>query len=282
MLIIKSCFLLFGVTVFILASCKNIELPSKEESKYKIEYFSKRIDTLRANSFNYRNTFRKTGSDLEISLNLDVLNRVLRRFAENQRDDIKLIFLATKPLFTEEKNIFGIKYSNFFNIDTGNFEVNIKSLKILHSLGKNIDASIELEGKGKINVSGKYIGIPLSASPLVEIYMNEPIKFEIIPLNDEIIFKPLPKILNLKTRITIKFLKWEVPYYQEIPIQVTDLLKPLEIKLGFSGEITLPNPSTDLPNKFEFKNYNVVFRSPKVKIEQNQLLYDINIELNSQ
>lgn len=277
----KSCFLLFVITIPILISFKNTELPSKEVSIKKIEYFSKKIDSLCANSFNFENTFEKAETDLEINLDLNVLNRVLRRFAENRKDDIKLIFLSTKPLFTEEKNIFRIKYSNFINIDTGNFEVNIKSLKILYSSSQNIDATIELEGKGKINVSGKYTGIPVSANPLVEMYINEPIAFEVLPSKDEIIFKPLPKILNLKTRIIIKLLNWDVPYYQEIPIQMTDLLKPLRIKSGFLGEIALPIPSANIPNKFELKNYNVVFKSPKIKIEQNQLFYNSNIEFNS-
>lgn len=277
----RSCSLLFIITIPILISCKNTELPSKGVSIKKIEYFSKKIDSLHADSFNFENTFEKTETDLEINLDLDVLNRVLRRFAENRKDDIKLIFLPTKPLFTEEKNIFGIKYSNFFNIDTGNFEMNIKSLKILYNSSQNIDATIELEGKGKINVSGKYTGIPVSANPLVEMYMNEPITFEVLPSKDEVIFKPLPKILNLKTRITIKLLNWNVPYYQEIPIQITDLLKPLIIKSGFLGEIALPKPSANVPNKFELKNYNVVFKSPKIKIEQNQLFYNSNIEFNS-
>lgn len=281
MSIIKSCFLFFGLTILLLTSCKNIELPSKEESKLKIEYFSKRIDTLHLEALNYEKTFGRIEADLEISLDLDVLNRLLRRFLENRREDIKLIFLPTRPLFIEEKNIFGIKYSNFINLDTGNLEVNIKSLKIFHSSDKSIEATIELEGKGKINVSGKYTGIPVYANPFVEIYMNETIKFEVLPSNDEVIFKPLPKILNLKTRITIKLLNWDVPYYQEIPIQATDLLKPLGIKLGFSGEITLPKPSTNVRNKFELKNYNVNFKSPKIKIEQNRLFYNSNIELNS-
>ncbi|MGQ9818428.1 MAG: hypothetical protein ACUVQ1_00665 [Candidatus Kapaibacteriales bacterium] len=281
MLIKKLCFFIFIITILILSSCKNIELPSREESKIKIDHYSHKIDLLRKSYLNFQNILGKTVSDLEIDLNLDVLNRVFRRFADSREDDIILIFPPTKPLLTDEKNIFGIKYSNFINIDTGNFEMNIKSLNVFHSLGDNVDVKIELEGKGTISISGKYTGIPVRANPLVEVYMNENVRFVVLPMNGEVIFKPLPKILSLKTRITIKLLNFDIPYYQEIPIQVTDLIKPFSLKLGFSEEIALPHPSINVPNTYDFRSYYAVFKAPKIKIERNRLLYDGSIELRT-
>lgn len=262
-------------------SCRSVELPTKEESQKKIEFYSAKIDSLRKITGNLGNLPKKTASDFAIDLNIDVVNQIFQRLAYDRDDDISLKFLPTKSLFKEDKSILGIRYTNFINIDTGNILVNLKSLKFQQSFDKFFDAIIELEGKGQIFVSGKYVGVPISASPNVELYLYETIRFEISSTNTEIIMKPIPKTLKLKTKIKVKLVNWDLPYYQEIPIQVTDLLKPLRLPLGFSNEILLPRPSIKTPNKFEQSIYTLTFKDSKINIEKNRLLFESFIKFSS-
>lgn len=261
-------------------SCRGIDLPSKDISKREIDFFVQKIDSLKRKIKELGTIPTISANDFVVDFNLEVFNKILRKFTLSKEDDVVLHFLPTKPLFSEEKNLFGIKYTNYINIDTGDFTLNLKSLKLGNGSNNIINAILELEGWGIINVTGKYAGISATAKPEVEVYFFEPVKFGLSSVNGIFRLTPLPKVGKLKTRIKIKLLNWDLPYYQEIPLEITKLINTLEFPIGFAGELSLPKPPAKVPNQLDEVIYSVILKSPKVKIENGHLLLETNISLN--
>ncbi len=108
-----------------------------------------------------------------------------------------------------------------------------------------MDAEFEIEGTGTIRVSGKYSGVMAGSSPQVHFYLDEQIQFVVTAADSDYIrLNPVPKTVLLKTKITINLLGWNVPYYQEIPLQAADLIKPVLIPSALRSEIVFPIPAS--------------------------------------
>ncbi len=267
------------VLLALVSSCRSIDFPSVEESQLSINKNNRRIDSLN-NIVNQKKPKYKSGSDLFITVGLNSINKIIEPLAMSRQEDVSINFWETKPLFKEDKNIFGISYTNYLNIDKGSLSANLKKFRFDKFDGNKIDAIIELEGKGNISVSGKYTGVPASSTPLIELYLYEPITFEVLPDGyGNLLLKPIPKRLALKTKTSIKLLEWYVPWYQEIPLELTDLIQPVKIPLGLRTEIGFPLPSLQNSNeKIEFVPYLIDLSSAKLELKNNKIEFKTNID----
>lgn len=276
----KNQIILFVIMLLLLLpACKSVDLPTIEESEKKITDYTKRIAD--ADNAIKSAKYMTTGSgDISMNINMVMLNKILDRFSFNREDDITLNFLPTRPIYTENKSLFGINYTNQVNIEGGSIKVNLKKLRFEKFENNKVDAFIEIEGKGKISISGKYGPANANASPDVELYLAEQIKFTLSPgQNGTIILKPVPKQMKLKTKIAVSLLEWKLPWYYELPIELTEIMQPVTLQMSLSPEISLPLPSeTAVSGSMEFFPYILKMSNTKVTASENKFGFNTNID----
>jgi hypothetical protein len=274
----KKILFVFTIAVLI-CSCRSIDFPSVEESQRSIDINKRKIDSLNTIVESRKPNF-SVGSDLTIRVSLSALNKIVEPIANSREEDVAISFHETKPLFKEDKSIFGIAYTNYLNVESGNISANLKKFRFDRFEQNKIDAIIELEGKGNIAVSGRYMGVPASSTPLIELYLYEPVSFGMIPTgNGSLQLKPIPKKLILKTKTSIKLLEWYVPWYQEIPLELTDLIQPVTLPLGFKTEVGFPLPSSKNSNaKIEYVPYLINLSDTQLNLINNKIEFKTNID----
>jgi len=277
---VKNFYIIF-VIALLLYSCKSVDYPSIEESQNVINLNRKKIDSLNQ-IVNKIKPQVNSENDLGIKISLSALNKIVQPLANSKDEDINCTFYETKPLLKEDKSILGISYSNYLNIDKGFFSINLKKFYFDKLFDNKINAILELEGKGNISVSGKYMGLPGSISPLVELYLYEPIAFNLNPANSsELLLNPEPKTLLLKTKTSLKFFEWYIPWYYEIPLQLSDLIPPVKFPIGIKAEILFPLPSSKNSNeKIEYYPYQISLDKSKLYFQNNQIEYITNLNFN--
>jgi hypothetical protein len=272
--------LLFFFTLsIIISSCRSIDFPSVEESQAVIDINKRKIDSLNV-IVESKNPSFHSGNDVSISVGLNSLNKIIEPVANSRQEDISIVFYETKPIFKEDKSLLGISYTNYLNIENGNISANLKKFRFDKFDKNQIDAIIEIEGKGNIAVSGKYMGVPASSTPIVELYLYEPITFDIIATGKgNLLLKPVAKKMILKTKTSVKLLGWYVPWYQEVPLEITDLIQPATLPLGFRTEIYFPLPSSKNSNeKIGFVPYLINLSDTKLNLVNNRLEFKTNID----
>ncbi len=264
--------------VLILQSCSSIDLPSLEQSQADILKYKEEIKQSEAMIANISNTLPQ-GNNMIMNIKLESLNKVIEKITSNRIEDITIILPAKKQFMNEDKSVLGIKYSNYLNIDTGTVRLDLKKLKFDKFENNKIYATLEIEGSGNVKVSGKYIGVPASINPNIVFYLNEQFTLDAITSNGTLTLKPLKKTMKLKTKISIKLLEWSVPYYQEIPLEITDLMKPITFPLAVPSLVMFPLPAeTFNTNKLEFAPFSVELKNTTMKAHQNIIDYRTDID----
>ena len=263
-----------------LISCNSYNLPPKEESVREIEQIRLKLGKLDA-EINSKVSGR-IEKDLHIVIKQSAINNLLTKVANSRKDDLVLFFSRTIGLIKEEKSILNIKYSNYVNIDTGHISINLKKFTFDKIDNNRISGIFEIEGKGNISVTGKYSGIPASVSPDVELYLFENISFLISNnSNGNLILTPYPKTMKLKTKISINLLAWKIPWYQEVELQLTDLIKPLEIPVAISPEIKFPLPNEQAgKGNVQFTDYKVELKNTDIRLIPGIIDYQTNLQFN--
>ncbi len=259
-------------------SCSTIDLPKIKQSEEAIANYKTKLDESER-SIQLKMPTLPGGSDAFVNISLAPLNKMMQTLANNRMDDINLYFGYSPNLMKEDKNILGMNYTNFINVDSGMVVLNLKSLKINSFENGKLSGNIEIEGSGKIAVKGKYAGIPAQVSPDVQLYLNEPLVFD-ISVNDSgyIALKSRPKKLMLKTKISIKLLQWNVPWYQEIPLEISEILKPMSFPIAMKPEIMFPKPAEKSGDqKMQYEPYILDFSRSSVSGLQNKIQYRTNI-----
>ena len=248
------------IALCLFASCSSLDIPSIEQSE-------KTIATLRPllkQSDEAINTYGQripSGNDLIFRLKLSALNTIATTVAGQRTDDVRIAFLPTRPFLREDKSILGIKYANSIDIDTGNLIMNLRVFRFDRCRNNIIDAIIGIDGRGKIKLSGRYTGIPASASPFIDMTLDETIHFDIV-LSDSgcVQLRPRKQQLVLHTTFSVKIIEWQIPWSKDIPLEVTDLIPPIDIPMAFGASIPFPIPSpeygderlTFIPHAVEF------------------------------
>ncbi len=263
---------LFIAVLGLFAGCSSVNLPSTEESRKKIADLSPLLGT--ENFLINRITANlPIGSDITAHIRMAAFNTILSAFTKARKDDITINFPPTRPFYSEQKSILGINYTNQLDINSGQVVMDIKSFSFDKLDQNKIDATLEIEGKGNISVSGKYTGIPASVSPEIDLYLKEGITFD-VQLTDTgtVVLKPQSKTLLLKTKFSIKLLEWKIPWNQDIPLQLTDLMKPVTVRLALMTEIWFPLPASKAgADKLEYVPYYLQLSKTSVGIKNGVL-----------
>lgn len=263
----------------VFAGCKSVDMLTLEQSQKIIDQYKPQLEQndklINSKSGNF-----PSGNDIILGAGIQPLNRIMQIFSNNRNDDISLYFGYSPNILKEEKSVLGIKYTNHINIDSGFVYLNIKSLKIDKFEKSRLNAVLEIEGFGKVGVSGKYLGIPAGITPDVQLYLNEPVSFDLIASSQGVIsLKPLPKKLILKAKVKINLLGWDVPWYQEIPLELAELVKPIQFPIALKSEIQFPLPASKSGDqKIEYAPYLLEMNNASVEGQNTKIIYRTNID----
>lgn len=256
----------------------SLDIPSVEESEKKIAGIAPLLDSIDL-EITSRTQFLPKGFDIVTHTRMSAINTLLNGVMNAGKNDIRFDFLQTRPLWSEQKSIFGIAYMNVVDVDTGRLDVDLKHFQFTGLSDNIVNAEVEIEGTGSIKVSGTYAGLRASAAPQVHLYLNERLQFSISTADSDYIrLTPLPKIVLLKAKVTIHLLGWDIPYYREIPLQAAQLMKPVLIPSAMRSEIVFPLPAAQYGGeKVEFVKRSLVFTRSSVGADNGILEYKSDI-----
>lgn len=274
-----SAFILFAA-----AGCgSSLDIPSKEESRNTVRLLKPQLHAIDSAMARTISSLPK-GFDLISRTRLAAVNKLLDRVAHRSLKDIHINFLSTRPLWREEKSVLGISYANYVDIDSGMLDIDLKKFRFSNFFENTINAEIEIEGTGVISASGKYAGVAATASPRIHFYLNEQIQFIVSTADSDYIrLLPVPKTVHLKTKLTIALLGLHLPYYQEIPIKTTDIVKPILVPSAISSEIVFPIPAARYgTGSFDFVKRKLRFTRAGVRTGDNVLEYHSNIRFEKE
>ncbi|MFA6438940.1 MAG: hypothetical protein WCX28_06520 [Bacteriovoracaceae bacterium] len=268
--------------LLLFASCgSSLNIPPIEESRQIIDDSKPKLDSLDM-VINVRTRSLPHGHDLITQTRASAVNTLLGRVTNSTMKDIHIDFLPTRPLWKEEKSVLGIGYTNMVDVDTGTLDIDLKNFAFTDVSNNTIYAQLEIEGTGMIKASGTYTGVSAHVSPQIHFYLNEQIIFTVAAADSDYIrLNPVPKTVRLKTKITINLLGWNIPYYKEIPLLTTDLIKPVLIPSAVTSEIVFPIPEARYGSqRLEFVKRYLRFSRSSVRAQNNILEYRSNIDFD--
>ncbi|MCX7735938.1 MAG: hypothetical protein N2319_04435 [Candidatus Kapabacteria bacterium] len=267
-----SLIFIFISIIITLFGCKSIDLPTIEQSQKLIDFYQPQIN-LADRNIDDRTKNLPSGNDFILRLSVNPLNTILKALSNRREDDIKIIFRQSKNVVKEDKSVLGINYTNYINIDTGSFSVNIKAINFSKFDKNIIEGKIEIEGKGAISASGKYIGVPASISPEVQIYLNEPVSFNLEGTDSGyIVLKPRPAKLTLKTKFFFKLLEWKIPWGYDSQLEFADIMKPMAVPIAINTEVQFPKPSKKAgSNQMEQVPYEIQLKNTRLTTIDSKL-----------
>ncbi len=276
-------FLLVSIVTLFIGCGSSVNIPSKKESQKKIAAIKPQLDSITVWIDQQTKTL-PGGHDLISRTRVSAINMLLSRVANRTLSDIHVDFLPTRPLWKEERSVFGIGYTNVVDVDTGSFNIDLKKFLFTSFSNNIINAQIEIEGTGSIGVSGKYTGVSAHSTPQVHFYLDEEVQFNVSTADSDFIkLVPIPKTVTLKSKVTISLLGWNIPYYKEIPLQATDLIKPVLIPSALRSEIVFPLPAAQYGSeRLNFVKRYLRFSKSSVRANDNGLEYRSNIDFEKE
>ena len=265
--------------VLSLVSCASIELPTVEESQTKISAFQPQLDSINQ-IIDSKTTILPKDSEVDFALRQEVINKIFNAVASNKDIDITINFLPTKNLIKEEKSVLGVDYTNFVNVEKGLVNMDLKKFRFISIDNNNVEALIEIEGEGKITVSGKHTGVPANVTSDINLYLNENVKFKLHYTDSgSIVLKPIPKKLKLKTKFSINLLKFNIPWREEIELEFDDILKPIAVPAALAAEIALPIPSkARKAGTFQNVMHEVIFSKVQLHADKNIIRWRSDVD----
>jgi hypothetical protein len=264
-----------GLTLlFFTAACSSIDLPTETESSTKIARLEKSIADAERPLDLYAHRF-ESPRDVVVTLRSDMVNRLFGSLASARSDDVKIVFPPTRPLLQERKSIFGMQYVNRLDIDSGTVMLNLREAKLLLPRRDELRVLLEMEGSGRIAVSGKYTGISATSSPRIALALRDSVSFSLEGgKQGGIMLVPRKKKLMLTATFHVSLLGWEVPWKEEIPLQVEDLIAPIALPAMVAAEIKLPVPAKEYGDRnYEFISHPVEIRDAVITLRSRQLTY---------
>lgn len=268
--------------LLILAGCSGSGLPSTEESQKAINQLKPAIETI---DKVIDNTPKPglPGRSAEVRVNAEALNRILGAITGNRSDDVRLNFLPTKRLIEEKKSALGFDYTNFVDIDSGRLYLNLKEFRIIKADDNRVSAVLGMSGEGKIGVTGKYIAVSGSASPIVRLSLRDTIDFLLKRDSSSIAaLYPVPAKIPLKVTMAIKLLDWEIPYSHTVYLRVTDLIQPIPFPVRFASVINMPAPDETPGQPIRYKPTHVSIGDVMVDVTDGWLRTLMNIKIEDE
>ncbi|PLX32909.1 MAG: hypothetical protein C0600_01380 [Ignavibacteria bacterium] len=218
--------------------------------------------------------------DISTAIKLSVLNTVLGALASQRSDDLIVVFPPTRPLLEERKSVLGIRYTNRLDIDTGTVRLNLRRASIVSQRSDALNIALELEGEGKIAVSGRYTGIPASSQPRVELVLRDTIAFRLRAGTrpGTIALYPQRRSVFLTATLHVSLLGWEIPWEERIPLQVEELISPVEIPALISTSIRIPMPARSFSDtRYEFVDTPVSLSNTGTLITPDAIRFDADV-----
>ncbi len=271
------------LALFIAGCGSSSSIPSTEESQRRIAQLKLELDTLDAQLAVVAAPLPK-GNDLISQTRSSAINTLLARVANRSLSDIHIDFLATRPLWKEDKSVLGIGYTNYVDIDSGKMDIDLKNFSFTNFTNNIVNAVVEIEGTGTIRASGKYTGVTAGVSPQIHFYLSDQIQFVVTAADSDFIrLNPVPKTVLLKTKVTITLLGLNLPYYTEIPLQTAELIKPVLIPSAVRSEIVFPIPASQYGSeRLKFVKRFLRFTKSSVRANNNILEYRRNLDFEKE
>lgn len=253
--------------VVLLGACASLDLPTIEQSRAAVEAARPRIAAADSVARSWSATRLPGGADLVTRVRRYAVNRMLDAVAGNRSDDVRIRFLPTKGIVKEDKSVLGVAYTNALDIDGGELSLNLKTLRFDRFDRNTADATIEIEGAGRIAVSGRHTGVPASASPNVELRIADRITFDVKPADSGmVLITPRAKMVNLTVKLSVTLLQWSVPYTQDVPLQIRDLVPPMRVPVALSTEVPFPVPAAKAGDeKFDYVPFRLMLSRTAVR-----------------
>jgi len=264
-------YLCFGM---LLCACSSMDIPTIEESNRRIAMLERSlIDAEKALSL-YQKRLHMHG-DLMFSMSIAAINRIMHALAAQRSDDMIITFLPTRPLLEERKSILGIGYVNRLDIDSGRVVLNLRRFEFLEYRRTGIAAILDLEGQGRVSVSGRYSGVPGSASPSIQLSLRDTVQFDLqITDNGAFVLVPRPRQVMLHSVFRVRLLNWDVPWKEDIPLDIHTLLAPLVLPSVFDASIQFPVPATSWSIKsYEFETLPLRLGSPVFDVRSGRITF---------
>ncbi len=267
------------ILAVLLAGCSSIDLPTVEESAARIERLKADLATAERPLMAYEQRYSLT-RDMRTAIDPAAVNRVLKTIATQRSDDMRIGFPATRPLLEERKSVLGINYVNRLDIDSGLVTLNLRRAEITGLRKGAVRIYLDLEGEGRIAVSGRYTGIPGSASPRIELTLRDTATFYLkTDAKGALTLAPAKQKAILKAKFFVNFLGWEVPWSEDVPLQVDELITPITMPGVLRGEIKLPAPAKEYRSgRYEFVSTPVEIRKPEIGIRDGKIALEADVE----
>ncbi len=275
-------FTLSLTALVLFGACSSMDLPTVEESNNRIAALRRSLadaeKPLNMLQQEYRNP-----RDLSMTLKIPAVNRIGKALVSQRTDDLIITFLATRPLVEERKSVLGIQYVNRLDIDSGRVVLDLRRFEFLESQKQRIEAAIALEGEGRLYVSGRYTGVPASASPKIQLTMRDTVRFNLTAgKNGAFVLTPRPGRLLLHAVFRINLLGWEVPWSEDIPLEIHKLIPPMTIPSFFDAAMKFPVPSSEYSVKnFQFESVPLKLGDSVLDVRDGKLIYRADVKLGS-
>jgi hypothetical protein len=271
--------LLFLLLAALFTACSSIDLPTAEESEARIARLSSDLARAEAPLRAYERRFALK-RDMRTIIDPAVINRVLRAVATQRSDDMRIGFPATRPLLEERKDLLGIAYTNRLDIDSGLVTLNLKRAELRGLRRGAIRVYLEMEGEGRIAVSGRYAGLPGKASPRIELSLRDTVTLLMKSGQDGgLTLSPAKQKVKLLTTFHVNLLGWEIPWREETVLQLDELLQPITMPGMLAGEIKLPAPAREYSTgRYEFVTIPVNIGNTEVITENDRITIQADVK----
>ncbi|MGB5072844.1 MAG: hypothetical protein WBQ23_01800 [Bacteroidota bacterium] len=262
-----------------MSACSSIDLPTVEESNARIQRLKSDLAMAERPLLAYEQQRFKLKRDMSTTIDPSMLNRILSGVAGSRSDDMRIDFPATRPLIEERTTVFGISYANRLDIDSGTVTLNLKKAAITGVRKGALRVFLELEGEGRIAVSGKYTGIPASASPRIELALRDTVTFYIKTGKDgALTLTPAKQKIILTATFHVNLLGWEIPWSEDTPLQLNEIVAPVTIPGMLSGAIRLPAPAKEFSRgRMEFVTVPIEIVRPEAGIEEGKIVLEADV-----
>jgi len=268
------------LAILVLAGCSGSDLPSIEESQKTIDHLKPKIEMIDKVIDNTPKPGMPSRS-AEVRVNSEALNKLLGAISGNRSDDVRINFLPTRHHIEEKKSALGFEYTYFVDVDSGSLFLNLKEFRIIKADGNRVSAVLGMSGEGKIGVTGKYIAVSGSASPIVRLSLRDTIDFVLRRDSSSIAaLYPVPAKLPLKVTMAIKLLDWEIPYTHTVYLRVTDLIQPIPFPVRFASVINMPAPDEMPGQQIRYIPTHVSIGDVLVDVNDGWLRTSMNIKIN--
>lgn len=277
----RICQLFFcSICLSLFYSCSSVKLPAIEESVSKISLYKEKLNEVN-NTINSKNNIKFSDKEVYVLVSKEMINSIFSSLSKNRKEDLQIMFRKTKNLIKDDVKVLGIEYSNYVDIDSGEVLLDLKTIKLINLIKDKIATVIEIEGNGKIFVSAKYTGLSASVKSGIDLYLKDTIEFKVESAKgSDIIFKPISKKLNLRSKFSVEILKWKVPWRESIELELADIISPIEIPMNISTEVSLPLPEkSKKPGEFNHISYTLEFYNSEVSIQNENLLWEANFNI---